>query len=97
MVMFIYREDKYKPDTDRKNIAEIHVEKHRNGPTGKIDLYFNPKKSASLPLKEEISGKCDFLFTIHKSQNIHFFITDEDGNDYKMNISDFYFVIRNYL
>ena len=60
VVMFIYREDKYKPDTDRKNIAEIHVEKHRNGPTGKIDLYFNPEKSASLPLKEEISGKCDF-------------------------------------
>lgn len=44
VVMFIYREDKYKPDTDRKNIAEIHVEKHRNGPTGKIDLYFNPEK-----------------------------------------------------
>ena len=32
VVMFIYREDKYKPDTDRKNIAEIHVEKHRNWP-----------------------------------------------------------------
>ncbi|RJQ30945.1 replicative DNA helicase [Candidatus Parcubacteria bacterium] len=44
VVMFIYREDKYKPETDRKNIAEIHVEKHRNGPTGKIDLYFNPEK-----------------------------------------------------
>ena len=57
VVMFIYREDKYKPDTDRKNIAEIHVEKHRNGPTGKIDLYFNPKRSVFLPLKEAISGK----------------------------------------
>ncbi len=44
VVMFIYREDKYKPDTGRKNIAEIYVEKHRNGPTGKIDLYFNPEK-----------------------------------------------------
>lgn len=44
VVMFIYREDKYKPDTDRKNIAEILVEKHRNGPTGKVDLYFNPEK-----------------------------------------------------
>lgn len=44
VVMFIYREDKYNPDTDRKNIAEILVEKHRNGPTGKVDLYFNPDK-----------------------------------------------------
>ena len=41
VVMFIYREDKVKKDTDRKNIAEIHISKHRNGPTGKIELYFN--------------------------------------------------------
>lgn len=44
VVMFIYREDKYKPDTDRKNIADIFIEKHRNGPTGKVELYFNDKK-----------------------------------------------------
>ena len=43
VVMFIYREDKAKPnnETDRKNIAEIHIAKHRNGPTGKSELYFN--------------------------------------------------------
>ena len=41
VVMFIYREDKVKKNTDRKNIAEIHISKHRNGPTGKIELYFN--------------------------------------------------------
>jgi len=41
VVMFIYREDKVKKDTNRKNIAEIHISKHRNGPTGKIELYFN--------------------------------------------------------
>lgn len=41
VVMFIYREDKDKRDTDRKNIAEIHIEKHRNGPIGKIELYFH--------------------------------------------------------
>ncbi len=42
VVMFIYREDKVKPnETERKNIAEIHIAKHRNGPTGKIELYFN--------------------------------------------------------
>lgn len=41
VVMFIYREDKVKKETDRKNIAEIHIAKHRNGPTGKVELYFN--------------------------------------------------------
>ncbi|PJE73695.1 MAG: replicative DNA helicase [Candidatus Terrybacteria bacterium CG10_big_fil_rev_8_21_14_0_10_41_10] len=44
VVIFIYREDRHKPDTERKNIADIFVEKHRNGPTGKIELYFNPDK-----------------------------------------------------
>lgn len=44
VVMFIYREDKYKENSDKKNMAEILVEKHRNGPTGKIQLYFNPEK-----------------------------------------------------
>lgn len=41
VVMFIYREDRDKRNTDRKNIAEILIEKHRNGPTGKIELYFH--------------------------------------------------------
>lgn len=41
VVLFIYREDKIKKESDRKNIAEIHIAKHRNGPTGKLELYFN--------------------------------------------------------
>ncbi|MFC1700620.1 replicative DNA helicase [Patescibacteria group bacterium] len=41
VVIFIYREDKYKRDSERPNIAEIHIAKHRNGPTGKIELYFD--------------------------------------------------------
>ncbi|OGY79609.1 MAG: replicative DNA helicase [Candidatus Kerfeldbacteria bacterium RIFCSPHIGHO2_02_FULL_42_14] len=41
VVMFIYREEMYKPETDRKNIAEILIAKHRNGPTGQIELYFD--------------------------------------------------------
>ena len=41
VVMFIYREDKDRKNTERKNIAEIHIEKHRNGPTGKIELFFH--------------------------------------------------------
>jgi len=40
VVMFIYRDDVYNPDSERKNVAEIMVAKHRNGPTGSIELYF---------------------------------------------------------
>ena len=40
VVLFIYRHDYYFPDSDRPNIAEIIVAKHRNGPTGVIELGF---------------------------------------------------------
>ncbi|MCX6745546.1 MAG: replicative DNA helicase [Candidatus Parcubacteria bacterium] len=46
IVMFIYREAVYKRDLefDRKNLAEIHIAKHRNGPTGMVKLYFDEQK-----------------------------------------------------
>ncbi len=44
VVMFIYRESVYDPKTTRRHIAEIHVKKHRNGPTGKVDLFFDENK-----------------------------------------------------
>ncbi len=40
IVMFIYREDKDKEDSIMKNVAEIIVSKHRNGPTGSVQLVF---------------------------------------------------------
>ncbi len=45
VVMFIHREDKMNKDkeSERPNIAEILVEKHRNGPTGHAELYFDGK------------------------------------------------------
>ncbi len=46
VVLFIYREDKDRKNTDRKNIADIMIEKHRNGPTGKIELYFNEETAS---------------------------------------------------
>jgi replicative DNA helicase len=45
VVMFIHRDDKINEFSDRPNIAEIMIEKHRNGPTGKIELYFNKEKA----------------------------------------------------
>lgn len=40
VVAFIYRDEYYDPDTDRKGMADIHIKKHRHGPTGQIELYF---------------------------------------------------------
>jgi replicative DNA helicase len=47
VVMFIHREDKMNADTgaEKTNVAEILVEKHRNGPVGKIDLMFDEKST----------------------------------------------------
>jgi replicative DNA helicase len=43
IVMFIYREELYNPETEKKNIAEIHVAKHRNGPVDVVPLFFHHK------------------------------------------------------
>jgi replicative DNA helicase len=44
IVAFIYREEYYNPDTDRKKLADIFIKKHRNGPTGGIELYFENER-----------------------------------------------------
>ncbi len=44
VVAFIYREDYYNPDTERKNMTDILIKKHRNGPTGNIELYFDKER-----------------------------------------------------
>ncbi len=44
VVAFIYREDYYNPETDRKHITDILIKKHRNGPTGTVELYFDDRK-----------------------------------------------------
>ncbi|MDP9369869.1 MAG: replicative DNA helicase [Chloroflexota bacterium] len=55
IVMFIYREEKYDEDTEKKGIAEIIVAKHRNGPVGEINLRFFDKTArfADLELYRE--------------------------------------------
>ena len=44
IVMFIYREAYYNPETERENITDLIIAKHRNGQTGKIELYFHPER-----------------------------------------------------
>jgi replicative DNA helicase len=45
IVMFIYRDDVYNPESERKNIADIIIAKHRNGPVGEISLYFQASQT----------------------------------------------------
>ncbi len=62
VVMFIHREDKGKDESERTNIAEVLIEKHRNGATGKVELFFNEKKATFQSLeKAEFQGaEADF-------------------------------------
>ncbi|MFK7802670.1 MAG: replicative DNA helicase [Anaerolineae bacterium] len=54
IVMFIYRDDYYNPETsERPNIAEISIAKHRNGPTATIDLYWNGQLASFANLKRQ--------------------------------------------
>lgn len=43
LVMFLYRDDYYNPDSERQNIAEVIIAKHRNGSTGTVDLVWMGK------------------------------------------------------
>ncbi len=52
VVMFLYREDRVKPDTPNKNIADIIIAKHRNGPIGKIQLYFDENSTTFKSLEK---------------------------------------------
>lgn len=59
VVMFIHREDKYKENSDKQNIAQIHIDKHRNGPVGSIELYFDEERTTFLNLEK--SNIQDFM------------------------------------
>lgn len=53
VVLFIYREDRYNEEATRKNIADIIIAKHRNGPVGKIELYFDDQRVCFRNLEKE--------------------------------------------
>ncbi|MBI3336481.1 replicative DNA helicase [Candidatus Peregrinibacteria bacterium] len=44
IVMMIYREDVYEEDSDRPGITDLYIRKHRNGPTGRIELMFKKEQ-----------------------------------------------------
>lgn len=50
LVIFIHRDDYYNRDSERQGMAELHVAKHRNGPTGQVSLLFNQRTTKFLDL-----------------------------------------------
>jgi len=55
IVMFIYREELYNEHTENPNIADIMIAKHRSGPTGTVQLYFNKRLTQFLDAATHIS------------------------------------------
>jgi len=53
IVMFLHNEDKYKEESERTGIMEILVEKHRNGPVGKVDLMFDTKTTSFINIDSQ--------------------------------------------
>jgi len=53
IVAFIYREAYYNPETERQNITDLIISKHRNGPTGKVELFFHPERLKFMSLDKK--------------------------------------------
>jgi replicative DNA helicase len=56
VVMFIHREDRYKEHNERDGIAEILIEKHRNGPTGVVNLKFDGEHTSFISIEKSDFG-----------------------------------------
>jgi replicative DNA helicase len=52
LIMMIYRDEYYNPDSPDRGIAELLITKHRNGPTGVIKLLFKPEFTQFLNLQK---------------------------------------------
>jgi replicative DNA helicase len=53
IVMFLYREDYYNPETENQHVTKLMIKKHRNGPTGEVELYFHPERLKFMTLDKQ--------------------------------------------
>ncbi|MFA5013753.1 MAG: LAGLIDADG family homing endonuclease, partial [Candidatus Paceibacterota bacterium] len=64
VVLLIYREDAYREDTPRKGISDIIIAKHRNGPVGRVELFFDKQRASFRNLETGLNfqgeGEIDF-------------------------------------
>jgi replicative DNA helicase len=81
LVAFLYRDDYYNPNTDKKNIVEVIISKQRNGPVGTVELLFKKEIGKFESISEE-----DFSFRdVHKLPSYE----DEDFQDEDEDFDDF--------
>ncbi len=59
VVMFLYREDYYDRDTERKGITDVMIRKHRNGPIGEIELHFKPEQGRFYGVERKAKAKAE--------------------------------------
>jgi replicative DNA helicase len=52
VVIFLHSDDKGKDEQEHTNIMEILIEKHRNGPVGKVDLFFDKKSATFMSIEK---------------------------------------------
>lgn len=62
VVAFIYREEYYNPETERKHITDLLIKKHRNGPVGNVELYFDNEKQKFRSIDTKHSGQINDPF-----------------------------------
>jgi replicative DNA helicase len=71
VVMFISRADMYKTnESEKTNIAEIIISKHRNGPTGSIELFFDSEKTSFRNLDKSFSQSIPSASALYQQEDI---------------------------
>lgn len=55
IVMFLYRDEYYNPDSEKKNTTEVIIAKHRNGPTGIVELVFAGEYTKFLNIERQMA------------------------------------------
>ena len=63
VVMMLYREDYYEEDSDRAGITDIYIRKHRNGPTGRIELGFKKEQMKFISLEKQRKAE-DYMVNV---------------------------------
>ena len=53
VVLMMYREDYYEEDSEKKGVTDVYIRKHRNGPTGHIELMFEKEKMRFLDIERQ--------------------------------------------
>lgn len=53
VVLFLYRDEYYNKDTEKQHVADVLIKKHRNGPTGEVELFFSADRQKFTDLAKE--------------------------------------------